>query len=400
MAYLLRFLPFLLVSSVGCQNTVEQASDSEEVSRYLNVTATHLPANALGGLSMDAGVADMDGDGNLDIVIANEFRPNILLLNDGQGSFLLASDRLPRTERDSEDVGLADFDGDGDLDIVIVSEDDQVNEMYLQENDGSFSDASERIPVAGTSNALIVQDVNGDGQPDLLIGNNGQNRILINTGDQFVDETSQRLPTREDVTQDLELGDVDSDGDVDLLVGNEDANRLLLNDGSGVFMDAPTEALPLRQEPEETREADFGDVDGDGDLDILFANVRAFVSSASPKNRLLINDGSGQFQDETRDALPGYEDNSFDGDFFDLDGDGDLDIITSNSNGPSFRELSPYRVFLNDGKGIFTDAPSGFLPKGIAGSGFDTEQADFNGDGKPDLFLASRGTPDQLMLQK
>jgi hypothetical protein len=349
---------------------------------------------------MDAGVADIDADGDLDIVIANEFRPNILLLNRGDGVFTLASDRLPRTERDSEDVGLADFDGDGDLDIVIVSEDDQINEMYLQEDNGSFTDASDRIPVTGTSNALIVSDVNGDGQPDLLIGNNGQNRILINTGGQFMDDTDRRLPLRDDVTQDLELGDVDGDGDLDLLVGNEDANQLLFNNGSGVFRDAPEGTLPYRAEPEETREADLGDVDGDGDLDILFANVQAFVSSASPKNRLLINDGSGRFQDVSGDALPGYDDNSFDGDFFDLDGDGDLDIITSNSNGPTYRELSPYRVYLNDGKGHFTDAPSDFLPEGIAGSGFDTEQADFNGDGKSDLFFASRGTPDQLIFRR
>ncbi len=367
---------------------------------YRDVSESHLPGEALGGLSMDAGVVDIDADGDLDIVIANEFRPNILLLNDGKGVFSLGSNLLPRTERDSEDVGLADFDGDGDIDMVIVSEDDQINEMYLQEDDGSFSDASNRIPVTGTSNALIVSDINDDGQPDLLIGNNGQNRILINSGGQFTDETDSRLPLRDDITQDLELGDVDGDGDLDLLVGNEDANRLLLNNGSGVFSDAPEGALPYRAAPEETREADFGDIDGDGDLDILFANVRAFVSTASPKNRLLINDGSGRFQDVTEDALPDYEDNSFDGDFFDLDGDGDLDIITSNSNGPSFRELSPYRVYLNDGKGLFTDAPSGFLPEGIAGSGFDTEQADFNGDGKPDLFFASRGTPDQLIFRE
>jgi len=108
------------------------------------------------------------------------------------------------------------------------------------------------------------------------------------------------------------------------------------------------------------------------------------------------------YQDVTATNLPANALGglSMDAGIADIDGDGDLDIITCNSNGPSFRELTPYRVYLNDGKGVFTDAPSGFLPEGIAGSGFDAEQADFNGDGQPDLFLASRGTPDQLIVRQ
>ena len=78
---------------------------------YGDVSATHLPGGLLSGLSMDAGVADLDADGDLDIVIANEFRPNILLLNDGTGRFSDGSSRLPGASRDSEDVGIADFDG-------------------------------------------------------------------------------------------------------------------------------------------------------------------------------------------------------------------------------------------------------------------------------------------------
>ena len=50
---------------------------------YEDVTGTHLPSGVLDGLSMDAGVGDVDDDGDLDIVIANEFNPNILLINDG-----------------------------------------------------------------------------------------------------------------------------------------------------------------------------------------------------------------------------------------------------------------------------------------------------------------------------
>jgi len=391
----------LAALSVACTPGDDNKEITKNDALYRDVTETHLPYQDLAGLSMDAGVTDIDDDGDWDIIIANEFRANILLLNNGKGQFAWESNRLPRTERDSEDVGIADFDQDGDLDIIIVSEDDLVNELYLQQPDSTFLDASDRIPVAGRSNAVLLADINGDGLPDILIGNNGQNALLINQGDaQFIDESSGRLPLLEDITQDIEFGDVDGDGDPDLIVGNEDENRLLMNDGTGHFVDQSTERLPYRVEAEETREADFGDVDGDGDLDLLFANVQAFVDDAFRQNRLLLNDGNGYFTDVTAKQLPADEDRSFDGDFFDLDGDGDLDIITSNSNGPSYQEPSAYRIFLNDGTGVFAEAPTHFLPAGIAGSGFDVEQADFNGDGLPDLYLASRGTIDQLVFRQ
>jgi len=369
---------------------------------FQDVSETHLPSGALNGLSMDAGVADLDGDGDLDIVVANEFRPNILLLNDGTGRFSDASDRLPRTEHDSEDVGIADFDGDGDPDIVIVSEDDQVNELYLNDGSGVFSDESDRIPVTGTTNGLVVADVNADGLPDLLLANNGQDALLINDGaGRFRDETGTRLPSSQDVSQDMELGDVDGDGDLDLIVANEGPNVLYFNDGTGHFT-APEWGIPLRASPEETREADFGDVDGDGDLDLLFANVAAFVAGADPRNRLLINDGGGRFVDETEARLPPDQASSFDGDFRDVDGDGDLDVLTGNSDvdlGQGRIADSLYRVYLNDGNGYFTEATEAVFGEGVTGTGFDLEWGDFNGDGLEDVYLASRGSADRLLLR-
>jgi hypothetical protein len=368
-----------------------------------DVSATHLPGGVLDGLSMDAGVADIDGDGDLDIVVANEFRPNILLLNDGGGRFADASGRLPRTEHDSEDVGIADFDGDGDLDIFIVSEDDETNELYLNDGAGAFTDESARIPVTGTTNGMAVTDLDGDGAPDVLLANNGQDAVIMNDGSgHFRDETQARLPVSPDVTQDIELGDVDGDGDLDLLVGNEGPNGLYINDGTGHFTDESRARVPLREAPEETREADFGDVDGDGDLDILFANVSAFVEDADPRNRLLINDGTGVFTDETEARLPPDTESSFDGDFRDLDGDGDLDIATGNSDTDlSQRRIAPalFRAYLNDGSGRFTEATLQVFGQGITGTGLDLEFGDFDGDGLEDVYLASRGTADRLLLR-
>ena len=388
-----------LLAGCGSESTPEAASAASPAFR--DVTDTHLPTDALDGLSMDANVADVDGDGDPDIVIANEFRPNLLLLNDGSGRFSDASDRLPAAERDSEDIGIADLDADGDLDIVVVTEDDQTNEYYLNDGTGRFTDAGDRWPVEGTSNAVLVADLTGDGAPDILVGNNGQNRFLVNDGTgRFTDATSDRFPARDDVTQDLELGDVDGDDDLDLVIGNEDDNRLLLNDGTGRFQDAAPEALPLRDTPEETREADFGDVDGDGDLDLLFANVRLFVDDANRQDRLLLNDGTGAFTDAT-DRLPNDNDSALDGDFVDLDADGALDIVLStvSLNGERI-DAAPYRVWHNDGTGRFQEQTDTFFPNTAVGSGLDSEAHDVDGDGRIDLFLCSRGTVDRLLLHR
>ena len=371
---------------------------------YSDVTGTHLPGGLLAGLSMDAGIADFDADGDLDIVIANEFRPNILLLNDGAGRFSDGSSRLPAASRDSEDVGIADFDGDGDLDIVVVSEDDRTNELYFNDGAGRFADEGSRLPVEGTTNGVVAADVNGDGFPDILFANNGQDAVVINDGTgNFADETADRLPRSADVTQDHELGDVDGDGDLDLIVANEGANALYINDGTGRFTDESEARIPRREGGEETREADFGDVDGDGDLDLLFANVAAFVSGADPRNRLLINDGDGFFTDETSSRLPAASVSSFDGDLVDVDGDGDLDIVTANADVDlSVGRIadSRYRAYLNDGGGVFTDASDEVFGAGTRGTGLDLEFADFDGDGRADFYLASRGTADRLLLRR
>lgn len=367
---------------------------------YIDVSKSHLPYEDLGALSMDAGVADIDNDGDLDILIANEHKPNILLINNGEGKFTNESaKRIPQVDHDSEDVGIADFDHDGDLDIVIVSEDDKINEFYLNDGRGYFSDAGDRIPVTDTSNGLLIADINNDGHVDILIGNNGQNRVLINNGKaHFTDEGIERLGEFIDVTQDISLGDVDGDGDLDLLIGNEGNNRLLINDGKGYFKDESETRLAYRKELEETREVDLADIDSDGDLDILFANVQAFVEGAIKQNRLLLNDGKGHFKDVTQTNLPKDDDRCFGAAFMDLDNDGDVDIMTGNTNGARFAGDTPFSAYLNNGKGVFQNGTAKIFPSTVSGRGFDMEMADFNGDNKNDLFLSNRGTADILLF--
>lgn len=87
-----------------------------------------------------------------------------------------------------------------------------------------------------------------------------------------------------------------------------------------------------------------------------------------------------------------------DGDFVDIDGDGDLDILTANFDDLAGRRASaPYRVYRNDGQGFFEDATGEVFPAGVLGNGLDIEAADYDGDGGIDLYLASRGGVDRLL---
>jgi hypothetical protein len=346
------------------------------------------------GSSMDSQAFDADGDGDLDLLIAKEMQPNVLLLNDGGGRMTVApAGMLPGGAYDSEDVAVADFDRDGDLDAAIAGEDDQMSELYLNAGGGFFTAANDRLPSRGVAQSVIAADVDGDGDTDLLFGNHGQNFLFINAGGRFVDQTHVRLPAVSDLTQDLEAGDVDGDGDLDLVVGNVDHNRLLLNDGRGFFADAP-ERLPLRAAIEETREADLADVDGDGDLDLYFANV-PFVAGADPQDRLLINDGRGWFADQTAARIGRESRYTLDAEFADVDRDGDLDLVTANLN-----DVKPYRVSLNDGTGVFKDATSSVFPSGLTGQGIDAEVADFNGDGRLDIYFSSYAGTDRMVLAR
>ncbi|SHI44379.1 FG-GAP repeat domain-containing protein [Aquimarina spongiae] len=377
------------------------SQEQKATALYTDATLTHLPYQDLQALSMDAGIADLDGDGDPDILIANEHKPNILLINDGKGKFTNESKRIPQVAHDSEDIGIADFDGDGDPDIIVVSEDDKTNELYINNGDGTFTDGGDRIPVTGTSNSVVVYDVNNDGAPDILIGNNGQNNVLINDGKgHFKDETLARFGAFVDVTQDLTLCDIDKDGDQDILVANEDANRILVNDGKGFFKDQSADRLPYRSEPEETREVVTADIDGDGDLDILYGNVQAFVPNALRQNRLLLNDGKGFFSDITTTHLPKDEHRCFGVAFLDIDRDGDVDIMTGNTSGARFDGDSPFSVYINNGKGSFSDTTGTFMPASIKGRGFDIDFVDVNGDGIQDLFLSNRGSQDFLLFGK
>src|SRR5689334_23328587 len=177
---------------------------------FTEVSATYLPTDLLNDNSMDLVAYDLDGDKDLDLAIAIEKKPNLILINDGTGKF--TPGKLPVKFHDSEDIAIEDFDKDGDPDIIFVSEDDVVHEYYLNDGKANFTDVSDRIPVQSTCNAIVAADFDGDGDKDLVLGNDGQDIFLTNDGKgNFIDETMKRMPKDINTTQDVEAIDLDND---------------------------------------------------------------------------------------------------------------------------------------------------------------------------------------------
>jgi len=376
----------------GTPFNAKRQSSRYETKYFRDVTEVRLPAVATRVRTMDAKPADLDGDGDLDMVLCGEYAYNIILINDGSGHFVDETEsRITLNAYDTEDVAVADFDQDGDLDLFFVSEDNLVNEFYLNDGKGYFSDRSSNIPVLGKSNAVNVMDIDGDNDLDVLIGNDGRNYCLLNMQNGKWADGSDRLPLSTKVTQDIELGDIDGDGDTDIICANEDGNEVWLNDKGTFTLSALSDYISHAEW--ETREIDLGDIDGDGDLDLVMANVN-FRKTKDATSRLFVNDGRGRFSDVTGQNFPEEIMHTTDMDFVDIDRDGDLDIVAGNVFGSS------YSCYLNDGEGSFFNATDKVFPASLRGEGIDIESGDFNGDGLLDLYFGNFTGRDYLLLGK
>jgi len=393
---------FSCMSSSSSSSLPEKNPDSLY---FDDVTDTHLPVDPEAHI-LNPLLVDIDGDGDLDAVMALEVDVNRLYLNDGNGKFTPVPNAFSNVKHDTEHVRVADFDNDGNLDVVFVAEDDQNHEYYLGNGDGTFKDVSDRLLAMSEGNGLDIGDVNGDGLIDIVVGNSGekgQNFLWMNDTNNpgfFIDVTATHLPQFNDATQSIALADLDGDGDLDMVVGNEvPPNRLLINDGNGVFSEK-AEGLELLV-PLETRMALLFDVDGDGDKDIVFSNLTSNGRKweTDPQLRILINDGNASFKDETEARMPKNKFSSYASQYIDFDGDGDLDLLISAIEIPGFNPLQ-VRAYENDGKGYFIDITDKAMPNTVVGRGWDIAVGDVNGDGIDDAIVGGWGTQARLLFGK
>ena len=351
-------------------------------------------------LSLAAG--DVDGDGDLDLVTANERSGDVsVLLNNGDATFAshmtYDADGLPVPQPGwlpgamPRSVALADIDNDGDADLAVGHLLNTEVSVLPGNGDGTFDD---EVVYQVDLQPLFVDfaDLNADGGLDLAVLSYAWGReklsIIFNFGDGLFlnDEKIDAV----ELVKELAAGDLDGDGDLDLVMGHADSNGLidgdlyvLLNNGNGTF------AAPVQYGAVGPWSVAIVDLDGDGDLDLAAANTENFAGDSVS---VLLNNGDGTFAlgaDYAVGSAPLFVTVG------DVDGDGDQDLVTADlgtsgdAGGTGF-----VSVLLNNGDGTFA-APTAYnvlrTPRQVA-------LGDLDGDGDLDLVVAHQQQPSDLQL--
>lgn len=395
----------ILALCLGAQGVMAQ-SGQRAYARQMFPPTNEYPTGAAAG--------DIDGDGDLDLYIAVSTQgvpsnpaQDRLYLNDGRGRFTDVTSRLPVDTDDTNGVALGDLDGDGDLDAVLANEVTACR-IYLNDGAGNFQDAPALLPPQAWPGprlfCVALSDFDLDGDLDIFFAG-GTNWLWINQGSAgFLDASATNLPVAQFApiwTRDIAVGDVDSNGYPDLVLGNLGGqggalSELYLNSGGALFVDAT--ASHLRPSPRPTMGVDLGDIDSDGDLDILFANIsNGSLPQGLSQDQVYVNVGAGRFVEDTL-ALPFENSATNDGVFVDLDGDGDLDVLTAN--GPlSGLPSQPDQILRNDGTGTFLGTPGGIEVLGVELSTHRWIVGDFDRDGDLDG-IAISGIETRLFLNR
>jgi len=385
-----------------------QPSGKAELDHYATDSGPRLfvPAVAYdsGGYTGTAvAVGDLNGDGKLDVVVGNKCSDSGcaigrgalgVLLGNGDGTF------QPAVTYDSggyyaQAIAIADLNGDHKLDIVVINEGSYSVGVLLGNGDGTFQpvvicDSGETDPWS-----VAVADVNGDGKPDILVANtcsdpdcDGTVGVLLGNGNGTFQATVIYSSGGRGAVS-VAVADVNHDGKPDLLVANEcggncsqteGAVAVLLGNGNGTFQTA----LSYDSGGFPTYSVAVADVNGDAKLDLLVANLDLNTAG------VLLGNGDGTFQSVvTYSSDPGSTASVVESiGVADVNGDGKPDLLVVNSSlGGDGNNPGAVAVLLGNGDGTFEAAVN------YDSGGYQTLRVavgDVNGDGRPDLLVASQ----------
>lgn len=365
------------------RNELTAGTDGSRRPRFTDVTErSQIRAD---GYGMGTAVGDYDNDGDVDVYV-NNFGPNQLLRNNGDGTFSDETERAGVGEtRLSVSAVFVDYDEDGWLDLYVgnyvnfavesnrvchapdgsrdycspLIYDPEPDRLYRNRGDGTFEDVTTGAGLErgkGTTLGVVAADFNGDHRPDLYVANDGMaNFLWMNQGNgAFVDEallsgTAVNMEGAAEASMGVDAVDIDMDGDQDLFMTHllGETNTLYVNDGKGWFADR-TVATGLAAPSQGY--TSFGtawlDYDGDGWLDLFIANggVNNFLTLVLANdpyplhqtNQLFRNLGEARFEEVTAQAGAVFElsEVSRGAAAGDIDNDGDVDILVVNNNGP------------------------------------------------------------------
>jgi hypothetical protein len=332
----------------------------------------------------NASVGDLDGDGDLDIVLAKGRHwplVDLVLINNGRGGF---DDRraLGTVADRTYTAALSDLDGDDDLDMVVGNDRPDEKRVYFNDGRGSFDFAGTFGSAAWATRNVTLADLDGDARPDIIVANRGgpdnlsENYICLNDG-------GGRFPSCDVLSTEsattIAAADIDGDGTIDLIVPHRDRGQsyMFLNDGRGGRFRAKQ---PVGPPAAATRAVAVGDLTGNGYPDLIMGDAARGGALIYP------NQGRGRFTDPI--PVGGEEDEVYSIAVADLNGDGRLDVVLGNDGTPGM-------VLINRG-----DGRSFAITRFGDGDGavYGLAVGDVTGDDCPDIVAARSGARSVLHL--
>lgn len=330
-----------------------------------------------GAAAFDAALADVDGDGDVDMAVANQTGNNVVLrLNDGTGGFTNAHAMSPFGAFNGiTSVRFGDVNNDGRVDMITCNNAANTVSVRLNNGSGDFSANAPGSPLGGGFNfpfSSTLADVDGDGDLDLIVANDVGGNVMVRLNNGSGDFTTPAPGSPYAIaanTFGVVAGDVDNDGDIDIIAtASAVGARVLFNDGTGRFTIGPvygggtTVQVPI-----------LGDIDNDGDLDLAMPN------SGSNTITVRLNNGLGDFTTQAPGSplAMGMIPRAIS--FGDIDGDGDLDLVSANN------DILGVIVRLNNGVGDFSTfgKNSPITTGGLRGLAL----GDVDGDGDLDIAI-------------